>query len=67
MSLSRASLHSATTGLTLPAVRPMSGSAASAWRTRPSNAAPMLSVFVSAIGVSMFPSSCTCVEPAALP
>ena len=31
------------------------------------NAAPTLSVLVSAIGVSIVPSSSTCVEPASLP
>ena len=36
-------------------------------RTTPSITAPTLSVFVRAMGVSMVPSSSTCVEPASLP
>jgi hypothetical protein len=40
---------------------------ASVQRTSPSTTAPTLKVLVNAIGVSMVPSSSTCVEPASLP
>ena len=40
---------------------------ASVYRTTASIAIPTLSVFVSTIGVSMVPSSLTCVDPASLP
>ena len=61
------SLHSHTTGLTLPVVSQMSGHSASIWRTRASYTVPTLRVLVNRMGVSKVPSSWIWTRPVVLP
>jgi len=65
MSLRPPSLVSPTTAFTLRTSSFPGQASTSA--TTPSMAAPTASVLVSTIGVSIVPSSCTCVAPASLP
>ena len=61
------SLHSQTSGLTVEVLRPMAGLAAMARRISASVQAATPKVLVRRIGVSMVPSSATCIRPADLP
>ena len=67
MSDRKPSLHSSTTGLTVPVSRPMSGLAAMAARTSAVAQVPTAKVLVKRIGVSTVPSSATCIRPVLLP
>ena len=61
------SLHSQTSGLTVEVRRPIAGLAATARRISASVQAATPKVLVRRIGVSILPSSATCISPADLP
>ncbi len=67
MSLTRPSLHSRTSGLTVGRLRPISGFCAIARRISATVQAATPNVLVKRIGVSMRPSSASCIRPALLP
>jgi hypothetical protein len=67
MSLRYPSLHSQTTGLTVPVVSPISGLIRSSSLTTAVYAVPTLNVLVRTIGLSSVPSSLICTRPVLLP
>ena len=64
---SQPSKHSPTITFTVSRSRAAPGFCSSRWRSPPSHTGPTESVFVSRIGLSIVPSSASCVRPAALP
>ena len=67
MSFRPLSLHSQTTGFTLPVVSQMSGLRASMYFTSAVSTVPTLNVLVNKIGVSSVPSSSIWTRPVVLP
>ena len=67
MSLSDASLHSHTTGLSDVTAIPSASQRRKVYSTSASCTMPTFSVFVSAMGVSSVPSSSTCTSPSVFP
>src|SRR5699024_3561913 len=67
MSFRPLSLHSQTTGLTLPVVSQMSGQRSSIYRTSAVDTVPTLRVLVKRMGVSRVPSSSIWTRPVVLP
>ena len=67
MSFRPLSLHSHTTGFTLPVVSQMSGQRSSIYLTRAVWTVPTLRVLVNRMGVSSVPSSSICTRPVVLP
>ena len=64
---SQPSKHSPTITFTVSRLRAAPGLCSSRWRSPPSHTGPTDSVFVSRIGLSIVPSSSSCVSPATLP